>query len=266
MSTVTAPTPIETALPTAVRLGGAAFAYGSTVALTGVTGDLPAGTALALIGPNGGGKSTLLRGLLGLVGVAAGELDVLGTRPSAARSRIGYMPQSDEIDPEFPISLAQVVMMGRYRSIGWARRPGRRDRDAVASALERVGLADRAHDRFGELSGGQRQRGLLARAIVSEPSLVLLDEPFNGLDQANRDALLAIVAELKASGTALVLSTHDLDLARAACEQSLLLNGHQVAFGPTHRVLTLENLEALYGDVQVELDEHTLVVPGHDHG
>jgi manganese/iron transport system ATP-binding protein len=245
---------------------GAAFAYGPTVALTGVTGELAPGTALALIGPNGGGKSTLLRGLLGLVGVAAGELSVLGSRAASARSRIGYMPQSDEIDPEFPVSLAQVVMMGRYRSIGWAKRPGRADRAAVAEALDRVGLADRAHARFGELSGGQRQRGLLARALVSDPALVLLDEPFNGLDQANRDALLAIVAELKASGTALVLSTHDLDLARDACEQSLLLNGHQVAFGRTDDVLTLANLEALYGDVQVELDEHTFVVPGHEHG
>jgi ABC-type Mn2+/Zn2+ transport system ATPase subunit len=176
---------------------------------------------------------------------------------------VGYVPQTDELDPEFPVTLEQVVMMGRYRHLGWVRLPGKRDRQAVARAIDTVGLADRARTRFGELSGGQQQRGLLARAIASDPHLLLLDEPFNGLDQANRDALVETVKRLKAEGVAVLVSTHDLDLARDVCESVLLLNGSQVAFGPRDEVLNLENVQRTFKDVEVELDHHTVVVPGH---
>ncbi|TFD77542.1 metal ABC transporter ATP-binding protein [Cryobacterium psychrophilum] len=221
------------------------------------------GEAVALIGPNGSGKSTLLKGVLGLIQRTTGTVEVLGTSPAPAGA-VGYVPQADQLDPHFPITLAQVVMMGRYRSLGWLRLPGRADRQAVAVALEAVGLSDRAKTRFGELSGGQQQRGLLARAIASGPRLLLLDEPFNGLDQQNRDALIETVRRLKADGVAVLVSTHDLELARAVCESVLLLNGTQMAFGPRKEVLTLDNVQRTFHDVSVEMDEHTLVLPGHD--
>jgi ABC-type Mn2+/Zn2+ transport system ATPase subunit len=247
----------------ALRVSGASFAYAQTPTLTGIDFELHAGEAVALIGPNGSGKSTLLKGILGLIHRVEGTVEVLGQATPPAGS-VGYVPQTDELDPEFPVSLEQVVMMGRYRELGWLRLPGKKDRAAVAAALETVGLGHRAKTRFGELSGGQQQRGLLARAVAGGPRLLLLDEPFNGLDQANREALVGTVERLKADGVGVLVSTHDLELARAVCESVLLLNGTQVAFGPRDRVLTLENVQRTFHEVGVEVDQHTLVVPGHE--
>jgi manganese/iron transport system ATP-binding protein len=253
--------------PTAViELTNAAFAYEGVVALDHVSLRANPGEAVALIGPNGSGKSTLLRGLLGLIPLADGALKVFGhqRRPGVTEG-IGYLPQQESTEPNFPISLRQVVMMGRYRRIGFWRFPRAIDRSAVNEALEMTGLTSRASARFGSLSGGQQQRGLLARALAAKPRLLLLDEPFNGLDQPNRAALLATLRELKLRGVSIVVTTHDLDLARDVCDKVLLLAGTQVAFGPTNDVLTLENLQAAFGDVQVEVDEHRVVIPGHDH-
>ncbi|QTX03327.1 metal ABC transporter ATP-binding protein [Agromyces archimandritae] len=243
----------------------AAFTHPGGGGVHGLDLEVHAGEAVALIGPNGAGKSTLLQGLLGLVPLTAGTVDFGGGRMHAASGMIGYLPQSADFDPEFPITLAQVVMQGRYRRLGWLRWPGRADRRAVADALETVGLADRAKTRFGELSGGQRQRGLLARALAGQPRVLLLDEPFNGLDQPNRDALMSALRALKQRGVAVIVSTHDLELAREVCDTVVLLNGRQLAAGPVASVLTLENVQACFGDVNVEIDEHTLVVPDH-HG
>jgi ABC-type Mn2+/Zn2+ transport system ATPase subunit len=250
---------------TALEIHGGAFGYGHVPALSGVDIDVERGQAIALIGPNGAGKSTLLKGVLGLVPLLAGTMEILGQpRAQADRSSIGYLPQADDLDPEFPVSLEQVVLMGRYRSMGWLRGPRRADRAAVATALETVGLTSRARARFGTLSGGQQQRGLLARAIAADPRLLLLDEPFNGLDQTNRDALIETLTALKERGVAILVSTHDLELARLVCDRVLLLNGSQVAFGDRDDVLTLENVQRTFREVQVELDQHTFVTPGHD--
>lgn len=242
----------------ALRLVDAAFAYESKVALRGITMTVEPGEAVALIGPNGSGKSTLLKGILGLIPRTGGEANGAGS------AEIGYLPQGEELDPDFPIRLEQVVMMGRFRRLGWLRWPGRGDRTAVRKAIDSVGLTEHARTRFGQLSGGQRQRGLLARALVSEPRLVLLDEPFNGLDQINRNGLIRILRTLKESGVAIVLSTHDLELAREVCEKVLLLDGGQVAYGPIGSVLTLDNVQKAFANVGVEIDEHTVVVPGHE--
>ncbi|GAB3123123.1 metal ABC transporter ATP-binding protein [Glaciibacter psychrotolerans] len=248
---------------TVLSVSDASFAYDKAPALEGIAFDIAAGEAVALIGPNGSGKSTLLKGILGLISRTHGTVSVLGSFP-APLGAIGYVPQAGELDPDFPITLEQVVMMGRYRSLGWLHLPGRRDRQAVAHALNAVGLAHRAKTRFGELSGGQQQRGLLARAVASGPRLLLLDEPFNGLDQKNRDALIGTLERLKADGVAVLVSTHDLELARAVCEKVLLLNGTQVAFGPRNDVLTLANVQAAFKEVGIEMDEHTVVLPGHE--
>lgn len=198
----------------ALRYAGVSVGYDGKPVLTHVDLDLLPGQRLVLVGPNGSGKSTLIKSVLGLVPVLTGTATVFGADPVAARGQAGYVPQNDALDADFPVSVRQVVMMGRYRRIGWWRPTRADDRRAVAEALDRVGLADRAGHRFGTLSGGQRQRVLLARAIAAEPRLLLLDEPFNGVDAASQEAIVRVLRELSAGGTALMLSTHDLALAR----------------------------------------------------
>jgi manganese/iron transport system ATP-binding protein len=235
-------------------------AYGSAPALEDVRGAVGEGEAVALIGPNGAGKSTLIKAILGLVPLSAGRIEVLGRAPRDARRQVAYVPQADTLDPQFPISVREVVLMGRYQHLGLLRRPSAVDREAAARALEQVGLADRARHRFGTLSGGQRQRVLLARAIAAQPRLLLLDEPFNGVDAVSERALLDAVAALKQSGTAVVISTHDLALAHLACEEVCLLNRRQFGFGPTRSTLTPERLRATYGGHALELRGDRVIV------
>ncbi|MYS87974.1 metal ABC transporter ATP-binding protein [Embleya scabrispora] len=253
---------IETA-PDPVRFTEATMAYDRTPALTLVDGRVPAGQAVALVGPNGGGKSTLIKAVLGLVPVVAGAVTVAGRRPAAAREFVGYVPQAANLDPEFPVTARQVVLMGRYRLIGRLRRPGRRDRAAADEALARVGLADRANARFGALSGGQRQRVLLARALSAQPPILVLDEPFNGVDAVSQEALIEALVRAKDAGTAVLVSTHDLAVAQRLCEQTCLVNRRQFAFADTESALTPELLCACYGGQVLELDAGRLVVtPG----
>jgi manganese/iron transport system ATP-binding protein len=244
----------------ALELDGVSAAYGRVPVLEGVTGTVPPGGSLALIGPNGAGKTTLIKALLGLVPVVAGTIRVLGLPPEQARGHVAYVPQAESLDPEFPISVAQVVLTGRYRKVGWLRRPGRKDKAIAAEALDRVGLAARADDRFGLLSGGQRQRVLLARAIAQEAELLLLDEPFNGVDTTTTDVLLDVLAELRARGVAVIMSTHDLAVAHLACDDACLINHHQVAFGPIEEALTSERLRATYGSGAVVLAGGSTIV------
>ncbi len=243
-----------------LRLQGLAAAYGRDVVLEGVTGSVEPGGSLALIGPNGAGKSTLIRSILGLVPTVAGTVEVLGTTPERARGRVAYVPQADTLDPQFPVDALQVVLMGRYRQVGWLRRPGRRDREAARDALERVGLADRAGSRFGTLSGGQRQRVLLARAIAQEARLLLLDEPFNGVDSTTTEVVLNVLAALRADGVALVMATHDLSIAHLACGEACLLNRQQVAFGPIETALTPDALRATYGGTAMVLASGSTII------
>lgn len=240
-----------------VDISDGAFGYGGAPVLTGVTFSVLAGEAVALIGPNGAGKSTLLAGILGIAQHEAARFSV-----PTGKGEIGTLPQSSAIDASFPVTLEQVVSMGRTPRLG-LRWPGSHDRAVVADALATVGLTEQRRMRFGDLSGGQRQRGLLARALASEPRLLLLDEPFNGLDQPSRDALIETIGTLKARGVALLITTHDLDLARAVCDRTLLVNQRQIAFDDTACVLTLEQVEAAFASHVMEIDGHTLATTEH---
>lgn len=220
----------------------AAIGYSQTPVLTGITLSLSPGHALALIGPNGSGKTTLMRALLGSAQVISGEV-------SCPLDFLGYVPQNSDIDLSFPISVRQVVEMGVYPRTKLLRPLSREQKEAVNAALEQIGLADRARERFGTLSGGQRQRVLVARALVAEPRLVLLDEPFNGLDEPNREALLSLIRHAKAKGTAFMISTHDYRVATEVCDESLIVAGRQVAYGQTSQVFRPEIINEAFGGI-----------------
>lgn len=262
-----APVPSAPVLDAPVlALRDAAFGYEGRTRVDRLTLEVEPGSAVALIGPNGSGKSTLLRGILGLADLTAGSIEVFGTTPEAARRRVASLPQTDQRDVTLPLTLRQVVTMGLYRSLGPLRPVGAKGRAKVDAVLKRVGLTDHASRLFGRLSGGQQQRGILARALVSDPQLLLLDEPFNGLDRENREALLVLLRELRAEGRTILVSTHDLEIAQQACTHVLLLAtghrphepGHPAAFGTLEEALTLEAVQHAFQDTTVEIDEHTV--------
>ncbi|MEA2177326.1 MAG: hypothetical protein QOG77_623 [Solirubrobacteraceae bacterium] len=224
-------------------------------ALSGVTFSLEAGQTLAVLGPNGGGKTTLLRVLLGELPVLAGSCRVEG-RPA-------YVAQSGRARLDFPVSALDVVLMGAYaRTPAW-RRLGRAERDRARATLERVGMGAQAGRRFGALSGGQRQRVLIARALLQDAPVLLLDEPFTGVDRTSEAGLLTILDELRADGRGLLVSTHDIEHARR-WDRVLCVNGAQVAFGPPADTLTSAALHATYGEEMVTLADGAVAV--HSHG
>lgn len=221
--------------------------YGPLVALTGVTASMDPGTVIGVIGPNGSGKSTLLKSIAGIVPAREGQI-LLGDRRLRQRAHhIAYVPQSEDVNWDFPLSAHDVVLMGRFRSIGWLRRPGNSDRAEADAALERVGLGGLGDRHISQFSGGQQQRIFLARAIVQRPEIVLLDEPMTGIDVRNRHVLHGMIEEFSANGAIVLMSTHDLDEVQEHTDAILCLNRRLIAYGPTATTFTPDNLRATFG-------------------
>ena len=219
-------------------------------ALRDASFSVPQGSVTALVGINGAGKSTIFKALMGLV-PASGSVRVLGLPvPEAlARNLIAYVPQVEEVDWTFPVLVEDVVMMGRYGRMGMLRRARPADRAAVAAALARVGMQDLARRQIGELSGGQRKRVFLARALAQEAQVILLDEPFTGVDVKTEQAIIALLYELRAEGRVMLVSTHDLGSVPEFCDRVVLVKGTVLAHGPTPEVFTPENLRRAFGGV-----------------
>ncbi|SDK78219.1 manganese/iron ABC transporter ATP-binding protein [Paracoccus chinensis] len=213
--------------------------------------EIPQGTVTALVGVNGAGKSTLFKAIMGFVPVASGEIRLLGmTVPQALkRNLVAYVPQSEEVDWSFPVLVEDVVMMGRYGHMGFLRRPSAADRAAVEAALVRVGMADLRHRQIGELSGGQRKRVFLARALAQDGRVILLDEPFTGVDVGTEDQIIALLRELRDEGRVMLVSTHNLGSVPEFCDRVVLVKGTVLAHGPTETTFTRENLERAFGGV-----------------
>lgn len=230
----------------ALELVNASVRYGNITALDDLSLTVHSGDQIAVIGPNGAGKSTLFDLITGIQKPTSGRADVYGTDPNG-HICIGYVPQRSKIDWRFPVNVFDVVMMGRVGRIGLFRWPSQHDRAAVERALNDVGIMDLAKRQISELSGGQQQRVFLARALAQETQLLLLDEPFTGLDIPSQDSLLEILSQLQAQGMTMLVSTHDLNQAVEQFAHVLLLNRRIVSFGTPQDVLTPANLSTAYG-------------------
>ena len=220
-------------------------------ALTDASFEVPQGSVTALVGVNGAGKSTLFKAIMGLVPSASGEMEILGQPVHRALrdNRIAYVPQAEEVDWDFPVLVEDVVMMGRYGHMGLLRRPKPADQDAVAKALARVGMETLRKRQIGELSGGQRKRVFLARALAQDAQVILLDEPFTGVDVTTEDEIVALLGELRAEGRVMLVSTHNLGSVPQFCDRTVFVKGTVLASGPTETTFTRENLQLAFGGV-----------------
>lgn len=220
-------------------------------ALRDVRFRIPRGSITALVGINGSGKSTLFKAIMGFVPLAAGTVSILGQPAGRALARnvVAYVPQAEEVDWSFPVLVEDVVMMGRYGHMNMFRIPSRRDRDKVTEALDRVGMAGFRKRQIGELSGGQKKRVFLARALAQEGEVILLDEPFTGVDVNTEDAIVDLLRALRAEGKVMLVSTHNLGSVPEFCDRVILLNRTVLADGPTETVFTRDNVEKAFGSV-----------------
>lgn len=220
-------------------------------ALWNASFEIPRGTVTALVGVNGAGKSTLFKAIMGFVPAAKGTIRILDlpVRDALRRNLVAYVPQSEEVDWSFPVLVEDVVMMGRYGHMGFLRRPKQADHDAVEEALRRVNMQDYRHRQIGELSGGQRKRVFLARALAQDGQVILLDEPFTGVDVKTEEQIIALLKELRDEGRVMLVSTHNLGSVPEFCDRTVLVKGTVLAYGPTDTTFTRDNLEQAFGGV-----------------
>lgn len=231
----------------AITVEDLTVAYGEKPVLWDVDLTVPSGVLMAIVGPNGAGKTTLIKAVLNLVNTAAGRVLIFGESYSKQRRLVGYVPQRGSVDWDFPTNVKDVVMMGRYGALGWVRRPGRKEHDMALSALEKVGMSRFAGRQISQLSGGQQQRVFLARALVQDAMVYLMDEPFQGVDATTERAIVSLLQDLRAAGKTVVVVHHDLQTVPEYFDWATLLNVRLIASGPVGEVFTEENLRLTYG-------------------
>jgi len=221
--------------------------YHKKPVLWGIDLQEPKGKLVGIVGPNGAGKSTLIKAIMGLVPPSSGWVKIFGKPYNENRRRVGYVPQRESVDWDFPVTVMDVVMMGRYGHVGWFKRPKKADREIARDCLDKVKMLPFAKRQISNLSGGQQQRVFLARALAQESDIYFMDEPFAGVDAATETAIIALLHELREKGKTLLVVHHDLPTARNYFDQLLLLNMRVVAYGETEKVFTYELLQKTYG-------------------
>jgi len=246
--------------PARLEFENVTVAYNGRAALSDVTFQVPHGARVAVVGPNGAGKSTLFKTMVGLLPLRAGRV-LIHCQPLGHHADcVAYVPQREEVDWRFPVTVADVVMMGRYGRRRWLKRVDAHDHEIVARSLEQMGITPLARRPISELSGGQQQRVFLARALAQEPHILLMDEPFTGVDAATQDATLALLDQLQTREVTIMISTHDLNLAAARFELVVLLNRRLLAYGPAKEIFTPQVLAEAFGSQALVLPEGTVVV------
>ena len=231
----------------AIEVTDLTVAYQDKPVLWDIDLDVPPGVLLSIVGPNGAGKTTLIKAILGLVRPAAGNVLIYNKPYEAQRRIIGYVPQRGSVDWDFPTNVLDVVMMGRYGALGWIKRPGKQERELAMNALEKVGMEGYATRQISQLSGGQQQRVFLARALVQDATVYLMDEPFQGVDATTERAIVDLLQELRANGKTVVVVHHDLQTVTDYFDWVMLLNIRRIASGPVEETFTPDNLRETYG-------------------
>jgi manganese/zinc/iron transport system ATP- binding protein len=231
----------------AIQVLDLTVAYRDNPVLWDIDLAVPPGVLMAIIGPNGAGKTTLLKAMLNLIRPAAGQVLIYDRPYAEQRDLVGYVPQRGSVDWDFPTSVLDVVMMGRYGSLGWIRRPGRQEQEAALEALAKVGMKDFSDRQISQLSGGQQQRVFLARALVQDAQIYVMDEPFQGVDATTERAIITLLQELRAAGKTVLVVHHDLQTVTDYFDWVMLLNVRRIASGPVEEVFTEQNLRLAYG-------------------
>jgi ABC-type Mn2+/Zn2+ transport system ATPase subunit len=234
--------------------------YGDKTILDDLSFQVPHGARVAVVGPNGAGKSTLFKALVGILPLQKGSILIHGRSLGEHKDCVAYVPQREDVDWRFPVTTRDVVMMGRYGHLGWLKRPSAHDRHVVQQSLEQMGILDLADRSIGQLSGGQQQRAFLARALAQEPHILLMDEPFTGVDITTQEATLTLLDHLREKEVTAIISTHDLNLAAANFDLVLLLNHRLVAYGSPKEALSQENLALAFGSSLLVLENGSLLV------
>ncbi|MCU0570610.1 MAG: metal ABC transporter ATP-binding protein [Oculatellaceae cyanobacterium Prado106] len=237
--------------PISIYVDNVTVDYNGKVALHGATLALQEGSIAGLVGMNGSGKSTLFKAIMGFITPATGRVQIQGLSSSMAQKRglVAYVPQAEEVDWNFPVSVADVVMMGRYGHMNWLRIPKASDRQIVSESLDRVEMWELRDRQIGELSGGQKKRAFLARALAQRGTVMLLDEPFSGVDVKTEKSMVQLLMDLRDQGHTILVSTHDLTSVSTFCDQVVFINQTVLAYGATQEVFTQENLNRTFGSI-----------------
>ena len=239
----------------AIEVEDLTVAYHEKPVLWDVDLKVPKGVLLAIVGPNGAGKTTLLKSILGLIQPAAGTISVFGKPYQEQRKYVAYVPQRGSVDWDFPTTALDVVIMGRYGHLGWFRRPGKQEKDMAMAALKQVGMQDFASRQISQLSGGQQQRVFLARALVQDADVYVMDEPFAGVDTTTEKAIISLLQDLRKKGKTVIVVHHDLQTVKEYFDWVMLVNVRKIALGPVSQVLTKENLIKTYGGREAFLSQ-----------
>lgn len=256
--------------PARLELENVVVAYETHTILEDLSFSVPHGAQVAVVGPNGAGKSTLFKALVGLLPLRKGQIRIHGLPLGQHKDCVAYIPQREEVDWHFPVIVEEVVMMGRFNDYGWFGKPGEKDHAVVAQCMRQMGISKLAKRSISELSGGQQQRVFLARALAQEPHILLMDEPFTGVDVSTQEATLALLDDLHTRGVTVLVSTHDLNMAAERFERILLLKHRLIAYGSREQVFTSENISAAFGKQALFLDniivvDHCCPPDEHEH-
>ena len=246
--------------PHRLEVENASIGYGEKIIMRDLSFQVPHGARVAVVGPNGAGKSTLFKALVGILPLKSGRILIHGESLGTHKDCVAYVPQREDVDWRFPVTVSDVVMMGRFGQIGWWSQPSKTDKQIVRKSIEQMGITDLAELSIGQLSGGQQQRAFLARALAQEPHILLMDEPFTGVDATTQEVTFGLLDHLREKVVTAIISTHDLNLAASRFDLVLLINHRLIAFGTPQQVFTRENLDSAFGNSLLIMENGMMLV------